>query len=434
MERNMKYIHVAIQDKTFEERNIIVTENGLASIYEWANKKRFGVLNISHQQRKQAIVDYFKLVKSLNGERVVDSGGFSIIQGRVPFEGIDEYVEYYLDFLENEEYDFIFSPDIPWGFEEERLQDKRIIHALNYKVTHKTLQVINRKPEIRDKFLYIYHFKMPGQLEVWNKIHEELELDKHIIHRAIGGLVGVKGKNRKIDFTIFMSMIFRVFWDYYQAGNFVEELRIHLLGVYLPKERFVIAVCEKILNRFAKKQNLKTNITLAYDTMDFAYDSWYSAKETFFWSYAGNQLDRYLYHSVPSNILTHVYGPAISHLQAEITNLNKGNRMGNADAFVPLSIYSQTQLDNFFMSVTDYYKIADVIDTKNIRNPNIVVPRADITQLKDTLQHDFRRFPKLFPDQIESDLLMLAGFSHWLFYDQDLSRLEAANHHHHQEF
>ena len=37
----MEYVHVAIQDKIFEERNIKVTGRALASIYEWADNKRF---------------------------------------------------------------------------------------------------------------------------------------------------------------------------------------------------------------------------------------------------------------------------------------------------------------------------------------------------------------------------------------------------------
>ena len=262
----MEYVHVAIQDKIFEERNIKVTGRALASIYEWADNKRFALTGIPYPQRKQALITYLKKVQALNGKRYIDSGGYSIINGSVPFRGIEEFIGFYLDFLENEVdlYDYIFSLDIPWGFNDDRLQNKQIIYALNYRVLHQSLQIIKKNPIIRNKFLFIYHFKMPGQLEIWNKLYEELELAKHITHRAIGGLVGVKGKNRRIDFTVFISMIFRVFWDYYQAGDFIAELKIHLLGVYLPKERFAIAVCEKILNRFAKKQGLSTNITLTY--------------------------------------------------------------------------------------------------------------------------------------------------------------------------
>ena len=92
-----------------------------------------------------------------------------MLKGEVPFNQISGLEDYYLHILEEERntYDNIFSLDIAWGINDIRLQEEEIIDALSFRTAKKTFDVLERHPEIKDKFYYVYHFKTFGQYRIW---------------------------------------------------------------------------------------------------------------------------------------------------------------------------------------------------------------------------------------------------------------------------
>ena len=134
----MQFINVALPDSVVDDMSIDITGNSLVSLYEVMGSKKFGLIGetISRDDRKQKLIDYSKRIRK-KAKLYVDSGGYSIITGRVNFQDIEEYEEYYQEFLEKDaaHYDYIFSLDIPYGFEDEKLKDRQVLHAFNYRGT-----------------------------------------------------------------------------------------------------------------------------------------------------------------------------------------------------------------------------------------------------------------------------------------------------------
>ena len=108
----------------------------------------------------------------------------------------------------------------------------------------KTLEMIKRRPEIKEKFYFIQHFKMLDQFEIWNQLEEELNINDHIIHRSIGGLVGLKKMVRHFQRTTFLPMIFKSFF------NFIEVYK-------KDHEEPYLGGFEQVFDKFSWRQPLK---------------------------------------------------------------------------------------------------------------------------------------------------------------------------------
>jgi hypothetical protein len=396
----MKHIHFATSNTEFETLNLKVAGNALLSLFD-----NFGDI----AQKIQKLRDYSQMAQANSAELFIDSG-INNISGRVTPEFDESAEEYYLEFLANEEYDYIFSPDLPLGL---RL-DQAALYDLGYKTIHKTLEIVKKNPAIRDKFFLTQHLKSPGRKEVWEALDKELEISKHVTHRAITGLS--KGSNRGAEFTILGNTIFRLFNDHIESGN--DVFRIHLMGIDSPQERFTVAMMEKILNRYAKKNHHRSKTILTYDSAKYVQDGWHKTLTMSFWQYKDGKPSRYRYDNIPDSTLQQIYGKSEYLIKKAIENLKIGQSC--SDAFIPLSIYSQKNLDAFFMEVIDGFKILDTIDTQGKK----VLPTRRLENLRDELREEFKS--KLFPDKIIHDLKHASGLYHWLFYDREPEKLDLA--------
>ena len=83
----MQFVNVAISDHFIDDMSVDITGNSLVSLYEAMNTKRFGLNNPAPQSvRKQKMIDYSKRIRNKGAKLYVDSGGYSIITGRVNFQ------------------------------------------------------------------------------------------------------------------------------------------------------------------------------------------------------------------------------------------------------------------------------------------------------------------------------------------------------------
>ena len=424
----MQFVNVAISDHFIDDMSVDITGNSLVSLYEAMNTKRFGLNNPAPQSvRKQKMIDYSKRIRNKGAKLYVDSGGYSIITGRVNFQDIEEYEEYYQEFLEkdSEHYDYIFSLDIPYGIEDEKLKDRQVLHAFNYRVLNRSFDAISRNPALKEKFIFIYHFRMLDLWDVWQKLYSELDIGKKVIHRAIGGMVGLKGMNRHIDYSGFTFIIFRLFYDFMQSGIEPEEFKIHLLGVSHPIERLMITIIEKALNNVMYSSNQKTKITFTYDSLSYSYDAWKKFNKMNYWDFNG-KLSSFKLGAVPPQVMSSVYQANSAQAQSEIQNHQAGQDLNKSSIFVPLSIYSQTQLDKFFMFLVDDLNI---IKRMNINN-QIPLTQQFYDQVADIRDDMFQSYKPFFQNyseaRVESELKMVAGLINWLAYLNDPVRLETA--------
>jgi hypothetical protein len=427
-EYEMKFINVAMGTK-FEDKVTCLTGNTLASIWSLIKYQNFKMGTFTHKDRKKKLLDYIKNIIQANKSIVtIDSGGYSIIKGEIPFDQISLFEEYYLHILEEErdKYDMIFTLDIPWGANDLRLQNAEIIDALNFRSLKRTFEVLERNPELRDKLFYVYHFKTEKQYRIWQKHYQEMDIGSRITHRAVGGLVGLKGNAMWVRFTPFTIMLYKCLYDYLDAGFEVPELKIHVLGVYIPRERFVIALVEKIFNKFLEENKIETKLAFTYDSVNYARESIDFPKTMHFWDYQNKTLSRSRYHGVPDHILNQVYGNDVDDIKAEIQNLLQGKKRNDTSSFIPLSVNSQIQLDQFLMDIVDKHDVINKLDIssytgtvksrKASENPAIA--------LAEELEKQYQKFELFSLKKLIKDLEYIRGFTAWLFHNQDPHKLE----------
>jgi hypothetical protein len=427
----MKFINVAMGGSKFEGKSTCLTGNTLASIWTLIKYPNFSMGNFTHADRKQKLLDYDDtVIKPNNSLITIDSGGYSIIKGDIPFDEIGPFEDYFIHILEEERdrYDMIFTLDIPFGANDLRLQNGTIIDALNFRSLKRTFEVSKRYSKIRDKLFYVYHFKTERQYKIWQKHYQDMNIGEQITHRAVGGLVGLKGDARWVKFTPFTIMLFKCLYDYLDAGFEVPVLKLHVLGVYIPRERFVIALVEKIFNQFLQDEGINTKVVFTYDSIHISLESVNYPKTMHFWSYENQKLDWNRYHSVPQHVLDRVYGKKdASFVQSEIQLLYTGQKRTDTSALVPLAIDSAIQLDQFLMNVVDKHDVINRLDIPNYVDPkkkSSVDPKVE--DLAKELVSTYQKFGgELFTEtKLLKDLKYIQSFTAWLFHSQDGNKLE----------
>jgi hypothetical protein len=428
----MQFVNIPTPYSAIDDMVINLTGRTMVSLFEIMNTKRFGILEetISHADRRKKLIEYSNRVRQNNGEVYVDSGGYSIISSNLNYYDIEEYEEYYQDFLEydSELYDYIFSLDIPYGITDEKIQDRQTVHAFNYRSLDRSLEILSKNQTLIEKFIFVYHFRMLDLWEVWQKLYQELDIGKKIIHRAIGGLVGLRGMNRHQQFSTFTFIVFRLFCDFVQSGSDAEEFKIHLLGVNHPIDRFLIAIMEKALNVAIGN---KTRITFSYDSVRYNYDAWKKFGKTQYWDFRNGQLTSGKLIDVPDAMLRRVYPSDHTYIKTEIANHLAGSDLQNSNIFVPLSIHSQMQLDEFFMHVVNK---VDIVSRMNFGGQTTKTQvNKQIGEIMDDLFANYKTFfsrdkkkkkKSMFEKRIEDELKIVAGLLNWLAYINDPEKLE----------
>lgn len=121
----MEYVHVesGLQSRSgidYSRASVRQSSRALVSLIHALGKKSFGF--DSTLRLAQKIRDYKERLQLENLKVYVDSGGYSIIKGDVPFDQTTSFINCYNRYLEYEQdsFDFIFSLDIPfWGRDED---------------------------------------------------------------------------------------------------------------------------------------------------------------------------------------------------------------------------------------------------------------------------------------------------------------------------
>jgi len=109
------------------------------------------------------------LVKPHNAELYIDSGGYSFIRGRIPVLDIVKLIECYNKALEESWRDlsYIFSLDLPWSLKYSKFNTMENVYFYNRLSLMKSFAVIEKQPEIANKFFNIWQFGKRGQYLVF---------------------------------------------------------------------------------------------------------------------------------------------------------------------------------------------------------------------------------------------------------------------------
>mgnify|MGYP001339346043 FL=1 len=250
----MKYVHVASKPKAgrIDYDHAIMAENKVAlySIIEGMRQANFNTDTLN--AALESIKDYTaRYVRPVNGKIYIDSGGYSIIQGAVHPTAVPRFVQCYNTMLRLTPgaFDKVFSLDIPWSKVFPEMNTRRKIMEFNDYALSTARDILLNDPVALERFSFVWHFKMPAQYEIWKALYEKHDLNRIIRHRAIGGMVALRGITG-IRFSPFIGMAYRCLLDYLDAGRFDQDFTLHFLGMYLPYDRFEMAILDGLFDRY----------------------------------------------------------------------------------------------------------------------------------------------------------------------------------------
>ncbi|MDA3791820.1 MAG: hypothetical protein PF503_25405 [Desulfobacula sp.] len=256
--------------------------------------------------------------------------------------------------------------DLPISLKYDLYNTKENVRYFNRISLLKTFNVIDQIPQLSDKFIFIWHFKTNDLYRIWCGLHDELislGYQKYIKHRAIGGMVGIKGMTG-IIFSPFIALAYRCFKDYVEAGMFHIPFQLHLLGVYTIPDRFIMVYLERVFERYLKMESINSGAKLTYDSINYERQANYFSRELPTCSFQNGQLDTYPdIHHVPDHILRQIYhtDDLYFHTLDEIQRLTQEKRLAFVGSFIPISLYAHIATNKFIEHVIEKYGLVDII-------------------------------------------------------------------------
>ncbi len=208
---------------------------------------------------------------------MIDSGGYSIITGLINPRDITKFIECYAYFLEyhNDIFDNIISLDIPIFLKYPIYNNIKTIYNSNYKSLTESKKILDKKPELYDKFLFVWHFKIQKQFNIWRQLYDEIfGNEERLKNYSIGGLVSLRGITG-IKFSPFIGPIFRIL-KLIQNNKSNNHSKIHILGVYGKHDRFMMQFMNILINKhyFKDKQ-----IDIMFDTINYTISGLFKIRD-----------------------------------------------------------------------------------------------------------------------------------------------------------
>jgi hypothetical protein len=299
---------------------------------------------------------------------ILDSGGYSIIAGDVQFLDIVRFIECYNHALKvlKDDFDYVFSLDIPVFINSPEKNTINIIGALNEKSLNTSIESIEANPILIEKFSLVLQWKMKGQYYIWDKLYEDLHLKNYVKNYAVGGLVGLLGLCPHIDFAPFIGPCFYWLYRYLEKDDFTHPLFIHILGQYHKSARFILFFLQELFNNYLKLVNQTCIIT--FDTINYSLSSMYKTRVGVD-VYINEYPNLHVYHcyELTDVILSKIYTSdnSLKSFHDNWDTIKKDEPLKDTSFLIPTYIYSQLQLDNYFEQVIKSKNLIDIFRSRD---------------------------------------------------------------------
>lgn len=420
----MKYVYVASKPakRGVNYDRAIMAKNKLClySIIEGMRQKHFNTHTLN--DTLCTIKDYAECyARPCHGEIFVDSGGYSIIQGAVHPSAVPRFIQCYNAMLRLEAgaFDKIFSLDIPLNLGFPEMNTKQKIMEFNDYALSTARDILLNDPVALERFSFVWHFKMPSQYAIWNHLYAKHDFNRIVRHRAIGGMVALRGITG-IKFSPFIGMAYRCLLDYLDAGRFDQDFTLHLLGMYLPYDRFEMAILDGLFGRYLEGD---AQAVTTYDSIN-PIQSTRKGKDIPLFEFTGTGLRVYdNLIQAPDAILDHVYGDPklIGFVQEEIARRRAGGNLVSASSFGPLNIYSHREVNRFFKYVVAEHGLAEIF----FQEWSLTRINGHFASVIDALE---KASPGLFKDNLRTSIMRNVAityeFHRWFVDDRSRAGLE----------
>lgn len=354
----MRYVYVAGGGTNDAVDRAITQQTGLAliSLIGGFRQKDFGLhttANTAHH------IETFKELNMMpvGGKIAIDSGGYSFIVGDKEPKDLPVMIDCYSSYLESERdrFDYIFSLDIPFSIKHEKFNTIESVFAANNSSICSSKFVISNCESLKDKYFFVWHFKMREQFVIWKHLYANHGLGGLVRNHAVGGLVGIKEAAR-IQFAPFTGISYYVLNEHIQSSFCDAGFRMHFLGVYTRNDRFYITFLEKLFNEYLDD---KGGVAMTYDSINPVHTVRMNADVPLY-CMLGEEFK--IFPSLleaPEDVLRSVAvdDNHASFMLSEIDRRRKGLRLESSASLSPLNVFSNLELDKFFEMIIDQYDL-----------------------------------------------------------------------------
>jgi len=202
----------------------------------------------------------------------LDSGGYQISIGRLSHRESKILFDMYYEWLQEfpQMYDRAFILDVPPGPGCRIFNDFSDVYKWNYDsyITAKNLPV-----EIKNKMVYVHHFRTPKLWEIYTKLMRENEMFKEFNYHATGGIVANLGSDLNIPCFIYVIPLIPLLNECKRYGR--NFLNFHILGGAGYRDVLFYELVKKIVYDFHKiKLNVTYDSSGAFKQVMFARYMW----------------------------------------------------------------------------------------------------------------------------------------------------------------
>lgn len=314
-----------------------------------------------------------KLHQSFKGDNkkwFIDSGGYSIIVGDVSPRDMSKFMDCYNYYLENfapTNCDYILSLDIPILLKYPSYNTVKYIKDMNYLSGEKSRTILAAKPDLYEKFIFVWQFKTPNQYKIWNEYYNDIYGDcKELKHFAIGGQVGLRGITG-IEFSPFIGCCYQILDIIYNKNLGCESI-LHLLGIYGLHDRFLMGILDRLFNKHYLL-NRKEKVQITFDTINHLVSGLFKIRELksiiiennkILYDYNHLMIDKF-------NLLIEDVN-TLKEVQVNLNNIVSNTRIGDTNIIALLEVIKNQMFNNIIENVIDQHQIVDMFINANNYN------------------------------------------------------------------
>jgi hypothetical protein len=355
----------------------------------------------------------------------VDSGGYTVIKGNIPIDEVSGIIDSYCYYLENgyNDFDYIFSLDIP-PKSYHNLQDKdNLIYKLNKESIEKTVSILSSNHEIVNKLIYVWHANTIKEYQLFQKLYDEHKMKSYVRGRAIGGLVGLR-KISNHNYCSFIGITYKFLLDYLEENTNTDKYVQHFLGVSNRVDRFCIALLEILFQYYLQN---KRCVLMSYDTSEYQHRIRSNLVKYFF-----NFQDNYLLtyngiNNIPESVIDIVYrDKSINNfVKSEIMRRSQTDiiksRLKHDGSLTALNIFSNLSLDAYFIMLINKYQLVEAIT-------NSCTESMTIQHIQKLISDNKPNYPEIFTDKfcigITETVNIIVNYHKWYDKQRDKKSLE----------
>jgi len=212
-----------------------------------------------HTEKIVRVIDFINNRPMMKDIKLyIDSGGFQVAMGAVEPKDMPIYIEKYHKFLRenHQKFSYAFGLDLPPGPASSVFESYTQLENLNRLSYQETA---NLPQEVKDKMIYIHHFRTPSLYDTWSKFLWDEHLADGFKNFATGGLVANMATDMLIPIIIYSIPLSEILK--YAISKNMTEFNFHVLG----GANYIDVFYHKLFSyHILKTHGIKVNIT--YDS------------------------------------------------------------------------------------------------------------------------------------------------------------------------